>query len=83
MTKIQNDDEFDHTILAGDFNFRDEIVKWELCNNGLVPIYEPGRTCKIKKGFSLLLDLIEDFDLEQIVDENTREDQILDLIFTD
>ena len=71
----------DTIILSGDFNFNDQIVTWEKSDEGLLPVHSEG-SCPLKQGFSRLLDLVEDYDLHQIVDKNTREDQILDLIFT-
>ena len=81
LNSIKDDDRFENVILAGDFNFRKEHVTWDHSANGLVPHYEQG-ACKHKRGVSLLLDLAEEFDLEQLVGKNTRKNQLLDLVFS-
>ena len=68
-------------LLMGDFNFPRDIVMWEKIDSGTVPNYQDGLT-EEKRAFQLLLDLTEEFDLEQIVDKPTRGRNILDLIFT-
>ena len=48
----------------------------------MFPDVKPGNTEK-KLGLPLLLDLVNDFNLEQLMDKSTREKNILDLVFTD
>ena len=63
-------------ILAGDFNFNNKIVTWGKSDRGLAANYEHGTT-ELHRGFSLLLDLVEDFNLEQTVDKLTRKSATL------
>ena len=48
----------------------------------MFPDVKPGNTEK-KLGLPLLLDLVNDFNLEQLMDKSTREKNILDLVSTD
>jgi len=77
---LENQSEY-KVILAGDFNFHPKVVEWIRCDEGIFPDIKPGNTDE-KLALQLLLDFTNDFELEQIVDEPTRESNILDLIFT-
>ena len=72
-----------HVIFMGDFNFPDRIVKWDktMTGFGLTADYSEGESQE-KKAFELLLNLSEDFDLDQIVDKPTHKENTLDLAFT-
>ena len=69
-------------ILAGDFNLPPRIVKWVYSDEGLFANYVEGESDE-KQGFHLLMDLTNEYSLDQIVDKPTRENNILDLVFTD
>ena len=69
-------------VMMGDFNFPAHIVEWIKSEEGVFPFPKDGKT-EEKIGFSLLSDLCNEFRLEQLVDRNTREKAILDLVYTD
>ena len=69
--------------LMGDFNFPPGILKWEKSQQGLYPVVKPGKTDDQKEACRLLIDLVNEYSLFQIVDKPTRNNNILDLIFTD
>ena len=68
-------------LLTGDFNFNSAVVNWEKSDHGLLPNFTEGASDQYR-GFQLLLDLVEEFALEQMVDKPTRKKEVLDLIFT-
>ena len=70
------------TTVAGDFNFPDRIVEWIPSNDGVFAVAKEGVTDE-KMAFQILQELAIDFGLEQLVDKPTRENAILDLVFTD
>ena len=65
------------TILAGDFNFPPRIVNWVSSDEGLFADYIEGESDE-KHGFQLLLDLTNEYSLDEIVNKPTRESNILD-----
>ena len=69
-------------VLAGDFNFPREIVRWIRTDDGMIGDANPGNDQR-KQAYAILSDLAIEFGLEQIVGTPTREDNILDLIYTD
>ena len=69
-------------IVAGDFNFSPEVVKWKTIDDLCVPVPSSFRTDSRKDQFQRLLDFTNEFFLHQIISEPTRENNILDLVFT-
>ena len=70
-----------HISLMGDFNFPKNIVEWKDSQHGLIADYSPGISIQ-KRAFEHLLELTEEYQLEQVVNQPTRGKNILDLIFT-
>ena len=68
-------------LLVGDFNFNPDEVSWEKTTEGILPVRKEGKTSE-KRALNTLLDISEDFGLHQVVDKPTREQNILDLVFT-
>ena len=73
-------------LLCGDFNFPRHIVEWETCELGCIPKISVGRSegnlQDQRAAFQQLHEICIENGMEQIVDENTRGNNILDLIFT-
>ena len=79
---LQNKDSNYGITLAGDFNFPLRVVEWIKSDAGIFADAKEGTTDE-KAAFQVLSDLAIDFNLEQLVDKNTRETNILDLVFSD
>ena len=67
--------------LTGDFNFPPREVKWVNNEEGFLPNIKLDNKPE-KVALNLLLDLTNNFSLEQIGSRNTREENTLDLAFT-
>jgi hypothetical protein len=57
------------------------LSSWHNAENGPIPIASSGNT-EVKASVSALLELTQEYFLQQLVTEPTRKDHILDLIFT-
>ena len=68
-------------ILAGDFNFPPRVVEWIKTDDGIFADTQEGVTDE-KEGFKILYDLANAVNLEQLVDAPTRDNNILDLVFS-
>ena len=68
-------------ILGGDFNFPERVLEWVQGEHGVYPDPKSGDTDE-KVAFRLLTDLVDEFNLEQLVDKPTRNGAILDLLYT-
>ena len=71
-----------NVVVSGDFNFPEHVVEWNISKEGVFPNQKVGSSDE-KIAFGLLLDLCDEFGLEQLVDKKTRGHAILDLVFTD
>ena len=68
-------------ILTGDFNFPERTVKWVTNDEGtVIPVREIG-TNDEKKAYDKLASITDRYALEQLVNKNTRQLEILDLVF--
>ena len=70
-----------HITLMGDFNFPKKIVNWKDTDLGLVADYTEGESIQ-KKAFDLLIQLTEEYQMEQLVSQPTRGKNVLDLVFS-
>ena len=68
-------------LLLGDFNFPSNIVLWEKTNEGVFPNPSSSNT-PLKRCYDLLERITEQEGMEQIVEKPTRENNILDLIYS-
>ena len=68
-------------ILVGDFNFPPEVVDWIQSEEGVFANVAPGQSTG-KRAFRLLNELVEKMGMEQLVNQGTRGDRILDLVFS-
>ena len=82
LSKLREERPHYRIILTGDFNFPPEIVEWVETESGLVGNAKEGNDRR-KRAYNILSNLAIEFGLEQIVGKPTREDSILDLIYTD
>lgn len=81
LEKVTADDPHHKLLMMGDFNFPPDLVTWIVSDDGIFANPIPGNS-EGKKAFRLLADLIADMGLEQLVDQPTRGDNILDLVMT-
>ena len=70
-----------HITLMGDFNFPKKIVNWRESDLGLVADFTEGEDIQ-KKAFDLLIQLTDEYQMEQLVSQPTRGRNILDLVFS-
>ena len=82
LSRLRIDKPHFKVILSGDFNFPKEVVRWIRTDDGIIGDASPGNDQR-KQAYTILSDLAIEFGLEQIVGTPTREDSILDLIYTD
>jgi len=78
LSKLREERPHYRIILTGDFNF----PQWVETESGLVGNAKEGNDRR-KRAYNILCNLAIEFGLEQIVGKPTREDSILDLIYTD
>ena len=65
-------------ISAGDFNFPLRIVDWVSGDEGLFADYVEGASDE-KQGFQLLMDITNEYSVDQIDEKPTTENNILNL----
>ena len=70
-------------VITGDFNFPKEVVTWKTNGKEVVPMPTPLRSSQEKTQLKVLLSMANRLHLHQIVDVPTRENNTLDLLFTD
>ena len=70
----------ENIILVGDMNF--PFVQWKCIENQMCAKIIPGTTTDSQNQARKLLDLTEKYFMEQLIQEPTREENILDLIFS-
>ena len=77
------DPDYEHhnLILAGDLNFPPRIVLWVNSDSGIFADQKEGYSNE-KIAFKMFMDMINNFNLEQLVDKPTRENALLDLVFS-
>ena len=68
-------------LLCGDFNFPPTVVNWIDSDEGIIAHAMPGQTDQ-KTAFELLIELTNEYGLQQQVSKPTRKENILDLVFT-
>ena len=69
------------TVIAGDFNFPPTVVRWEKSEEGMFANATGGNTDE-KIAFQLLTDITNKYEMLQMVDNPTRLNNTLDLLFT-
>ena len=69
-------------IITGDFNFPSEVVEWRHMDIGIVPFPSAVRTDERKLQLQDLIDLSDEFFLQQTISKPTRKTNILNLIFS-
>ena len=82
LTTILNaaTDSNSNIILVGDFNFPD--FTWESHDGVTIPVYNPHLQSQEHLAFKKLIDVMNKFNLMQMVDKPTRLDNTLDLVFS-
>ena len=78
----------DHSkVMCGDFNFPRKIVEWKSTEAGMISCLTSGRgegnVQEQRAAFKIINTIGSDNFMGQIVQENTRANNILDLIYTD
>lgn len=72
LNKVLENTQEHKLILAGDFNFHRKIVEWVQSEEGFFSDIKPGNTAGPHKRY----------DLKQVIDKPTRENNILDFVLT-
>ena len=70
-------------ILAGHFKFPPRFLNWVFTIQCIFADYVEGESDETEQSFQLLLHINSEFSLDEIVHKQTREINILDLVFTD
>ena len=70
-------------ILAGHFKFPPRFLNWVFTIQCIFTDYVEGESDETEQSFQLLLHINSEFSLDEIVHKQTREINILDLVFTD
>ena len=80
LAQNTDNDSTESIILTGDFNFPKKIFKWLCTVEGLIPSCT-GNTTE-KKAFRKLWKVVVEYELSQLVDRETRGEEIPDLLST-